>query len=185
VPVDPPKPRDLKLLDVIEGFERETIAQSVWRVARENRDPLQGGRSPSRWCIGSFDVLYTSLEKNGALAEIYELLNSQPVWPSKIKSFVHQISIQTSDVLRLTDLKILERLGVDATRYTTRDYQRTQEIADAAYFLGFSALIVPSARWQCHNMVVFTDRVSPEEIQVQESESEAVDWQEWRKQHSR
>lgn len=177
---DPRKARDFALLDIIDSFEREPFSQSVWRVARENCDPLQGGRSPSRWCIGSFDVLYTSLDRNGALAEVYELLNSQPVWPSKIKSFVHRIAIRAPEILRLADLETLARLGVDVTRFRERDYSRTQEIADAAYFLGFSGLIVPNARWRCNNLVVFTERIPPADIKVEDSDDKPTDLRAWR-----
>ncbi len=177
---NPRKARDHSLLDLVDSFEREPFSQSVWRVVRENRDPLQGGRSPSRWCIGTFDVVYTSLERDGALAEVYELLSSQPVWPSKIKTFVHRIAIQAQNILRLPDLDALEKLGVDIAKYREREYSRTQEIADAAYFLGFSGLIVPNARWQCCNLVVFTERVPPADIQIEESERHPMDFRAWR-----
>lgn len=177
---DPRKARDHSLLDLVDSFEREVFSQSVWRVVRENRDPLQGGRSPSRWCIGAFDVVYTSLERDGALAEVYELLSSQPVWPSKIKTIVHRIAVHAPKILRLPDLDTLESLGVDIAKYREREYSRTQEIADAAYFLGFSGLIVPNARWQCCNLVVFTERVPPADIQIEESEIEPTDLRAWR-----
>lgn len=178
--VDPRKARDHSLLDLVDSFERESFSQSAWRVVREGRDPLQGGRSPSRWCIGAFDVVYTSLERDGALAEVYELLSIQPVWPSKIKTFVHRIAIRAPNILRLPDLDALERLGVDIARFREREYSRTQEIADAAYFLGFSGLIVPNARWQCCNLVLFTDRIPPEDIQIEESEGNPTDLRTWR-----
>ena len=177
---NPRKARDHALLDAIDGFERIDFSKPVWRVARESRDPLQGGRSPSRWCIGTFDVLYTSLERDGALAEVYDLLSSQPVWPSKMKTFVHSVSVRMSEVLRIPDLKTLSTLGVDLSRYREREYSRTQEIADAAYFLGFTGIIVPSARWQCSNLIVFTDRVPPSDIHIIETEDSPIDLRRWR-----
>jgi hypothetical protein len=75
--------RDLGLLDSIDGFVREPFAQNLWRVAREGRDAISGAPSVSRWCDGTFDVLYTSMERDGALAEVHALLSMQPVFPSK------------------------------------------------------------------------------------------------------
>jgi len=181
VPSDSRKARDLALLDAIDSFQRVSFAQSVWRVSREGRDPLQGGRSPSRWCTGAFDVLYTSLERDGALAEIYSLLSSQPVMPSKMRLFVHRVSVKISETLRFDDLAALAKLGVDTVRYREREYRRTQEIADAAYFLGFYGLIVPSARWECHNLISFTDRIPPADMHIELSEPDPIDWQVWRK----
>jgi RES domain len=179
--VDSRKARDLALLDAVDAFKREPFAQPVWRVAREGRDPLQGARSPSRWCNGTYDVLYTSLEREGAIAEIYALFNSQPVFPSRIRSFVHRIGIEASETLRLADLAALAKLGVDTSRYREREYERTQEISDAAYFLGFDGLVAPNARWPCLNLIAFTDRIPPDLLHVQHSEPDPIDWRAWRK----
>lgn len=182
---DSRKARDLKLLDAIDGHERIAGSHATWRVVRTGRDPLQGAASRSRWCNDSFDVLYTSLERNGALAEIHALLSNQPFFPSKITSSVHRISVRTQKTLVLDDLTKLARLGVDIDRYRERSYGRTQEIADAAFFLGFDSLLVPSARWTCLSLVVFSDRITPVDLILEESEPDTIDWNSWRKQHRR
>jgi hypothetical protein len=152
--------RDLRLLDAIDAFKREPFSQPVWRVAREGRDPILGAPSMSRWCNGTFDVLYTSLEREGAIAEIYTLLSMQPVSPSKIRLYVHRLTVSAQRTIRLADLATLSKLGVDVNRYRERDDSSTQPIADATYFLGFDGLIAPSARWECLNAVLFTDQIS-------------------------
>ncbi|MBM3565567.1 MAG: RES domain-containing protein [Alphaproteobacteria bacterium] len=183
---DPRKARDLDLLDAIDAYRREPFVESVWRVTREERNPLQGARSRSRWCNDAFDVLYASLERDGAMAETYALFSSQPVFPSKIKSYVHRISVRASKMLMLTDMASLAKLGVDTSRYHERAYQRTQEIADAAYFLGFEGILAPSARWNCLSLALFaTDRVAPEDIQLEQSEKDPIDWGAWKKTVSR
>ncbi|MCQ4188363.1 RES family NAD+ phosphorylase [Methylocystis suflitae] len=173
--------RDLDLLDAIDAFKRKPFAQPVWRVAREGREPTLGAATRSRWCDGNFDVLYTSLEREGALAEIHALLNLQPVFPSKIRSFVHRLAIDAKATLRLADLPTLAKLGVDVKRYRERDYTKTQAIADAAYFLGFDGLVAPSARWDCLNAVLFTDRIASGGITLIETEGESIDWGAWRR----
>jgi hypothetical protein len=170
------------LLDAIDAFKREPFAQPVWRVARDGGDPILGAPSISRWCDGTFDVLYTSLERNGALAEIYALLSIQPIFPSKVRFSVHRVTVSTRQTLRFADLATLGGLGVDVSRYRERDYSKTQPIADAAYFLGFDGLIAPSARWECLNVILFTDRIPPGDIDIAESEPEPVYWDAWRKQ---
>ena len=178
---DPRRARDLRLLDAIDAFRREPFRAPVWRVTRDGHDPVLGAPSNSRWCDGTFDVVYTSLDRNGAVAEIHALLASQPVFPSKIRFFVHRLAVAAQRTLRLADLAALSTLGVDVGRYRERDYSRTQPIADAAYFLGFDGLIAPSARWSCLNAILFTDRVPPSDIDVAETESDPVDWDAWRK----
>ncbi len=179
---EPPREaRDLQLLDAVDAFPRETLDVQVWRVVREGRDPTLGAASVSRWCNGTFDVLYASLERDGALAEIHALLSLQPVFPSRIRWFAHKLKVSCAQAIRFADLLALSRLGVDADRYSGREYSRTQPIADAAYFLGFDALLAPSARWRCPNLALFTSRIAPEHIELATTEPAPIEWDEWRK----
>jgi hypothetical protein len=173
--------RDLKLLDAVDAFRRERLGAEIWRVVRDGRDPVLGSPSLSRWCNGTFDVLYTSFERDGALAEIHSLLSLQPVFPSKLRWRAHKVRVSCAQSLRLADLPTLSRLGVDVDHYPDRDYTRTQPIADAAYFLGFDGLIAPNARWIGLNLVLFTDRIPPERIEVMSRDDEPIDWDRWRK----
>jgi hypothetical protein len=181
VPQDPRRARDLRLLDHVDAYPRRPYTGLLWRVVREGRDPLQGGRAASRWCNGQFDVLYTSLEREGAIAEIYALLSLQPVFPSKIAFQVHCLRVAVRQSLHLVDLPTLARLGVDTDRYQERDYTKTRDIADAAYFLGFDGLFVPSARWSCTNAVLFTDRIEPACLSIDTTERKPIDWRGWRR----
>jgi hypothetical protein len=173
--------RDLGLLDALDAFEREAVDGVVWRLVRSGRDPTLGSPSRSRWCNGSFDVLYASFERDGAIAEIHALLSLQPVFPSKHRWFANQLKITAVQTLRLADLATLAKLGVETARYADRDYRRTQEIGDAAFFLGFDGLIAPSARWTCANLILFTDRIPPGQIQVVVESETPIRWEEWRK----
>jgi hypothetical protein len=175
------KARDLDLLDAVDAFSRESFSGHAWRVVREGRDPVSGSPSNSRWCNGSFDVLYTSLDRNGAMAEIHSFLSAQPVFPSRMTWKCHQLAVQLDKTLRLADLPTLQRLGVETSRFRERHYERCQDIADAAYFLGFDGLIAPNARWACLNLMLFTQRIAPEAITLIDGQSRDVDWTVWRK----
>jgi RES domain len=78
----------------------------------------------------------------------------------------------------LVDMTALERLGVERNRYQEILYTRTQEIGDAAYFLGFDGILAPSARWACLNLVLFTERVMPGDLRIEDQE--VVDWEKWK-----
>ena len=82
--------------------------------------------------------------------------------------------------VRLADMSALAALKVDIARYSELDFPQTQAIGDAAHFLGFDGLIVPSARWDCQNLVIFTDRVDPKDDWVVGA-GDPVDWKAWRK----
>jgi RES domain-containing protein len=176
----PRRARDLTLLDQIDALPRSRFAGTAWRLIREGRDPLQGGPSISRWCKGEFDVLYTSLERDGAIAELHALLNLQPVFPSKVVFRVHRLKVSVKQALDLSEFSIVSKLGVDISRYQDRNYAVMQSVADAAYFLGCDGLLAPSARWPCTNAVLFTDKIEPANLSVEATEQDPIDWTEWR-----
>jgi hypothetical protein len=91
---------------------------------------------------------------------------------------LHRLRVRTRKTLKLADLSALAKLGVPTANYGDLDYGRTQEIGDAAAFLGFDGIIAPSARWDCQNLVLFCDSFAPDELVV--AESEPVDWNSWR-----
>jgi RES domain-containing protein len=173
------KPRDPALLDALDAFDRVRFTGETWRAVRSGRDPLQGSAAGGRWDPTTFDVLYTSLAADGAVAEIHFHLSRQPVFPSRIKFGLHRIRVKTAKTLKLPDLNSMVPLGVDPARYREILYEPTQAIADAAYFLGFDSIIAPNARWTCNNLTLFTDQIAPADIEVIDSSN--VNWAEWRK----
>lgn len=170
--------RDLELLDLLDEHEGISFEGDVWRIVREERDVLEGYPAGARWDPGTFDVLYTALARDGALAEIHYHLNRQPVFPSKLRSVLHRLTVRTTRTLKIADLEALEGLGVSRETFQSLDYERCQEIGDAAQFLGFDGILAPSARWPCQNLILFVDRFEPGDLNL--AESEAVDWQAWR-----
>ncbi len=60
---------DRRILDALEAIDPERFAGEAWRVTRKGRDPLRGSAADGRWSPGGgeFEVLYTSLERDGAL----------------------------------------------------------------------------------------------------------------------
>ena len=170
--------RDHRLLDALGSLEAEAFEGVAWRAVRDGRDPLQGSSVRGRWSPGHFDVLYTSLEPDGALAEVYFHLSRQPVFPSQLRYWLYELNVKTKETLRLANTESLIGLGVEEARYRELLYSRTQAISDAAQFMGFDGLIVPNARWNCLNLVLFVDTVDLEEIDFEDKTE--IDWQSWR-----
>jgi RES domain-containing protein len=169
---------DRAILDALENIDPEAFERTVWRVTRRGRDPIRGAVANGRWnAIGEFEVLYTSVEPDGALAEVGYRLSLEPVWPSKIAHQLHSLLIKPERALRLDSLDQLQILGVDVTKFESFEYSATQAIAAAAHFLEFDALIVPSARFPTTNAVLFLERIqTPPEL----LSTEDVDWAKWR-----
>jgi len=171
---------DRAILDALEAIGPETFEGDVWRITRKGRDALRGSSAHGRWSPeGEFEVLYTSLMRDGALAEMGFRLTLEPVWPSRFEHELHEISARSPRTLYIADLVALGALGVDTARYEGFDHVATQAIAAAAHFLEFDGLKVPSARAACANLVLFMDRLSGMRLAVRSSEP--VDWAAWRK----
>ncbi len=170
---------DRAILDALEAADVVGFDQTVWRITRTGRDPIRGSAASGRWSPGgTVEVLYTSLEPEGALAEIGFRLSLEPVWPSRIAHEMHEIGVRAQRTLYLADMASLSSLGVEVSRYASFDYKATQALAAAAHFLEFDGLIVPSARHQSQNLVIFMDRDAAGTLDVRTSES--VDWNAWR-----
>lgn len=168
---------DRAILDALEDLEFDVIEETVWRVVRRGRDPRRGAVANGRWnAIGEFEVLYTSLTAEGALAEVGYRLSLEPIWPSRIEHEIHTLKIWADRALRFQNLQQLEKLGVNVARFESFEYEVTQAIAAAAHFLEFDALIVPSARHEGSNLVAFLDRlrIPPELLNT-----DKIDWLAW------
>ena len=177
----PDRVHDRALLDALDAIDPVPFDGPVWRVTREGRNPLAGSDAGGRWSpAGEFEVLYTSLNPEGALAEIGYRLSLEPVWPSRIPHEIHRIQLLLERTLYLADLSRLSPLGVDVARYESFDYAQTHAIASAAHFLEFDGLLVPSARYDGSNLVVFLDRLG-DNANMQAFKTKPVDWSDWRK----
>ena len=169
---------DRAILDALEGLESEVLEATVWRIVRKGRDPLRGAVANGRWnAVGEFEVLYTSLSPEGALAEVGYRLSIEPVWPSRIEHQIHTLKVRADRALTFESLNQLQRLGVNIERFENFDYAATQAIAAAAHFLEFDALIVPSARYNGSNVVAFLDRL---QVPPDLLGTEDVNWAAWR-----
>lgn len=182
---DEPRPvRPKALLDLIETETPKPFAGEVWRVVTNGRDPLQPGRAGGRWDDGTFDVLYTSSARDGALAEAwFHASQGQPIIPSKPEKRLFRIEVDLQRTLDLTGDK-LAAIGMNMAAYgrlayhqRQAEYPRPQQIAEVAFFYEYEAIIVPSARWPTSNVVVFTEHARPSQITV--ADEEPVDLRVW------
>lgn len=63
--------RDADLLDRLAAFPTEAFSGHIFRATRQSIDPVAASTSGGRWMpTGGASVLYTSLTREGALAEI-------------------------------------------------------------------------------------------------------------------
>lgn len=168
---------DPELLDKLDLLPKETFDGEVFRGTRQNLDPLASSYSGGRWMRrDGAGVLYTSMAREGALAEIafhWGQLSPRPTKPVVL----HKLRVAAHRTLKLvrTDLSAL---GVPEDTYGGINMPRTQEIGAAVEFLGCDGLIAPCARWACDNLILFPDRMGIDAT-LEVVTSETVDWVNW------
>lgn len=178
---------DPNLADRLGTFPREAFSGEVFRATRIGADPIAPSLYGGRWARPQnadpgTNVLYTSMERDGALAEIASFLAALTPIPGPRQLKVTKLGVTTSETVRLIRAD-LEMLGVDIGRYGERDYARTQEIGSTLAWLGCDGLIAPSARWNCDNLMIFTDNHKLNETLEPRGE-ERVEWQQWAREHA-
>jgi RES domain-containing protein len=175
---------DRAILDALEAVNPIRFDNTVWRITRANFDATRGSAANGRWSPGgTVEVLYTSLEREGALAEIGYRLSLEPVWPSRLRHEIHEMAARSDRTLEFLSLEGLAPLGIDVSRYESFDYTATQALAAAAHFLEFDGLLFPSARHNSTNLVLFIDRGISASVEIKSIES--IDLNAWRNNRGR
>jgi hypothetical protein len=171
---------DQALLDWLADVQPGSFEGVVYRATRRGLDPLMPSTSGGRWMPPNTEpVLYTSLERDGALAEIvyhWSLLTPPPSKPA----LVHTLEVSVRKTLVLSPSS-LTRLGVTWPDTDSLHVQRTQAIGAAAAYLGFDSIRAPSARRENDNLIiVFTNHEAAATGAAPILRStETVDWRTW------
>lgn len=171
---------DVGLLDALADLPETVFEGRFWRVVHGERSPLDGSKGAGRWNVRESEVLYCALEPDGALSEMYfHISQGQSVFPSRLQSWNHQMQARFEKVIDLSDMDVLVQLGVDRKRYKELLYSETQKIGEAVGFLGFEAMLVPNARHQSSNLVIFPANCDLDALS--EIDKQPVDWNAWRR----
>jgi len=172
---------DRELLDAIESLGGRALEKTAWRVTWKTRGVLDVGGG-GRWNHPSRpDAIYTSLESDGAIAEVHHHLARAPIMSSADK-MLHSLEVKTRNTLMLDDMKTLRSLGLTAEMLDSDDPTATRNLAHAAFLLDHDSLLVPSLRWECVNLVIFPDRVPEAEIKA--GEANDINWPAWIDRHT-
>ncbi len=173
---------DQALVDRLSALRTERFDGEVFRATRVGADPTAPSISGGRWAPPpqgdpGIYVLYTSLQRDGALAEVASFLAGLTPVPGPRAIKVTRLAVSTVRTLRLARAGLAD-FGIDLGRYGERDYAQTQRIGAALAFLGFDGLIAPSARWTCDNLMIFAENHALSERLEPVSEEE-IEWREW------
>jgi RES domain-containing protein len=145
------------------------VSATVYRVVRKGIDPLSSRGSElngGRYNLpGTKGVLYASLDKVTAVAEIAKGLKTRGINPEEYGPddwWAYELQLTASRVLDLTDQKVLEALQISAAALVADAPDLTRRIGRQALDAGYDAIIAPSAaREGGKNLVIFLSAAAP------------------------
>lgn len=161
-----------KLLDALSRLTSKSWSGGVWRhTFADNPADKANGRG-ARWNPPGTYALYTSLDRETAIAEADHQMAVQPLRP-RARRTVHRLEVQVTSVVDLTDPTTLMTLGIDGEALGGDDQRICRAVGGAAAFLGHQAIIVPSARHPGYNLVIFAaNDGAMDEVRIVGSEEE-------------
>ncbi|MGH7564742.1 MAG: RES domain-containing protein [Gemmatimonadota bacterium] len=149
------RPFDPDLLDLLESRQLHRWERTVWRQVFESTPPLRPNTLGARWSPPGVEALYCSLGRAAAEAELEYLAGRQPV-PIRKRRTLYELDVRLSLVVDLQDLSALEPLGFKRSDLLADDdHALSRHIGDAVFWLECGGLLVPSARIEATNLVIF------------------------------
>lgn len=148
------------LLDRLQAVEPEAWGGTVLRHMFAAHPPEKENIRGARWNPQDTAAIYTSLTREGVLAEAEHQLDSQPIRP-RVRRTIYTVQVTLDAVLDLTDMALLDDLGVGAAELVAVDMRACQDIGGAAAWLDCDGILVPSARSSARNLVIFPAKRSP------------------------
>lgn len=108
----------------------------------------------ARWNPPGVAAIYTSLAREGALAEAEHQIAVQPS-PPRARRTIYTLELTLASVLDLTDVEVLRTLGVGTSELKADDMTACRRLGGAAHWLERDGLLLPSARCSNTNLVIF------------------------------
>jgi RES domain-containing protein len=150
-------------LPSLDDAPRTAVSATFYRVVHRGIDPLSsrgselnGGRYNLR---GAKGVLYASLEKITAVAEVARGLRTRGIDPGEYGAddwWAYELTLTASRVLDFTDQAVLQHLQINEAALVANDVAQTRQIGKQALDAGYEAIIAPSAAHRAgKNLIIF------------------------------
>jgi RES domain-containing protein len=149
---------DRDLLQALARLSPSRWHGTVFRHMFANYPPERENTLGARWNPPEVPAIYTSLSRDGVLAEAEYQMGMEPLRP-RVRRTLYQIEVTLSSVLDISPPKVLSTLGLSLSDVAAIDHGKCQMIGGAAEYLEHDGLLVPSARASnATNLVIYPNR---------------------------
>jgi RES domain-containing protein len=163
------------MLDLLQSATMSAWDGTVYRHMFGSHSAARFNTEGARWNAPNLAAIYTSCERETALAEAEFYISMQPLRP-RAKRTIFTIHVSLKNVIDLTDATVLTRLGVTEDVLSSIDHSTCRIIGAAVNWLGHDGLLVPSARRHSGtNLVIFQQDLATSAFEVKDEEIIAPD----------
>ncbi|MGF1617580.1 MAG: RES family NAD+ phosphorylase [Acidimicrobiia bacterium] len=155
------RPFELELLDAIEGADIGPWQGTAWRQVFEGTPPLRPNQRGARWNPQDTEALYCALDPLTASAEIDYLVSRQSI-PITRPRVTYELGVGLERVADLSTDAALQTVGLSIDAIRANGIDECRHIGSACAWLGFDGILVPSARNDGINLVVFVTNLGPD-----------------------
>lgn len=152
---------DRETIQALEQFSPAPWEGIVFRHMFATFPPERENVRGARWNPPQTPAIYTSLIRETAVSEADYYIGLQPIKP-RARRIVYRIGVTLNSVLDLSDRPTLSRLGLNEESLASIDHSDCQTIGGAVEWLAHDGLLVPSARAEGVNLVIFPNRKKPD-----------------------
>lgn len=157
------RPFEPDLLDALEDSDIGSWQGTAWRQVFEATPPLRPNQRGGRWNPPDVEALYCALDPLTASAEIDYLVSLQSV-PITRPRVTHELAVGLERVADLAAGAALQATGLSISVIRANGVAECRQIGAACAWLGFEALLVPSARTEGTNLVLFVTNLGPDSV---------------------
>lgn len=159
-----------EILDALQEAAVPFWNGTVYRHMFGSHPPARPNVSGARWNPPETEAIYSSCERETALAEAEYYLSLQPLRP-KARRTLYTVRVAITFVVDLTRTELLYSLRPSSRAVPDSDFSASQIIGGAVAWLGYGGLLVPSVRRQSGtNLVIFQRDLSSAAFEVLEDE---------------
>ncbi len=153
-----------QLLEALDRLSPEAFSESCARTYRADRDPLSGegaARHGGRYNPVGVQTLYLGKPESVAVAEHVSPFERRRLrFPPPGRFVVAEIQVDLDRVVNLTNSDTIAALGMTQGELVSSQHGDLPHIGEAANYLGFDAVVAPSARARGLNIAIYLDHAA-------------------------
>tara|TARA_R110002167_G_scaffold145863_1_gene337042 strand:+ start:396 stop:875 length:480 start_codon:yes stop_codon:yes gene_type:complete len=145
-----------ELVEQLEMLGSSPLQTRVYRHMFGDYLPDRENITGSRWNPPNTRAIYCGMTRDACLAEANHYITVQPSRPNA-RRMLYEIEINLSRVVTFPSWDLLRAFGADRSIFSGFDHAVTWEIGGAVAWLDNDALMIPSARCDNSNLVIYPE----------------------------